>query len=74
MRTSRLFCEFENQVTRQVSGKSDEIDGDAVGEDVGILPSLWSVKPCTTNHAFNEPSSLIVTTQRIFVDADGEIL
>ena len=27
MHISRLLCEFENQVMRQVSGKSDEIDG-----------------------------------------------
>ena len=27
MHISRILCEFENQVTRQVSGKSDGIDG-----------------------------------------------
>ena len=59
MRITRPFCEFENQVMRQVSGTSDEIDG--IGEDVGIMPSLWSVKPCTTNRAFKEPSSLNVS-------------
>ena len=57
----------------QVSGKSDETDMDAVGEDVGILPSLLSVKLCTTNRAFKEPSSLNFTTQRIFINADGGI-
>ena len=73
MHISHLLGEFGNRVMRQVSEKSDEIDGDAVGEDVGILPSLWCVNPCTTNRAFKDPSSLNVTTKRIFINADGEI-
>ena len=65
MRISRLLCEFG--VRKNLRDRRD-----AVGEDVGILPSLWSVKPCTTNRAFLEPSSLNVTSQRIFINAEGE--
>ena len=70
MHVSRLLREFGNQVMRQVSEKSDEIDGMRLEKDVGILPSPWSVKLCTTNSAVKEPSSLNVTTQRIFIGAD----
>ena len=73
MHTSRLFCEFERKMTQQVPRKSDEIFKMRVVKTLRILPSLWSEKPCTANRAINEPSSLNLTTQRIFIRANGEI-
>ena len=58
---------------RQVSEKYDEIDGMRLEKKVESCRVFWSAKCCTTNRAFKEPSSLNVTTQRIFINTDGEI-
>ena len=67
------FVSCENQVTQQVSGTSDEIYGmrlertleycQVFGPENLALPTVLSKKP----------TSLNVTTQRIFINADGEI-